>query len=622
MAKLPSSNLSNYQVAKAIGVGSLNVTTLCQSDKISKWSEFKPVHRANYFGVKTAEMMAEARYGLIYPQIDVVASGNNCVVQFPGGLVESESVMREKLVFRYEVYDSVEGTGQLDSKGNFYGKPSRYINISNDDGSETVIESPCHLDDFANYDHNSIAPFYSKNGMEAVPQYDESGMYLGTTYRLTINVRRPSDTYGGLTANTMVADYDRYPTDKLSDWKLCVVLYNRTGSQMLGVMQAVNSIYHEYYNVGETDTEFVFEMDESYINKLSRYLAKNQGLGQYAVIPLLAKSATMSTSNTVDSSKYEYYYPVFSGSKDENSFLPIERGAWWLTRTQVDGLILCGLSNNVNIIEGYESEGEKTLFTCSIVDENSVTTKYNVAYTYNAIDDNREYYGDKVVVSNYLYGASLIADTGMNELVATKKRKLVIGDYDPQASEFYFQKEITTSQAGSIRPLCCCKVMYEGVVRDGFLYLKFYGSSGATATTAKPASVSLELYTSGVGVTDTLVSLEQNLKSVTVQNIVDADDNIVGCQIDAYKINWSAFSDDYQSVVEDEDAVLTENGTITKETITLNIDEGVCPYLEPLTNNGEVILDSYIPSYLPSQSLLPKKFPYALVRFSVDGVEI
>lgn len=43
MAKLPSTNIDNYLVARTIGVGSSDVGTLCESDNINKNSRYKPI---------------------------------------------------------------------------------------------------------------------------------------------------------------------------------------------------------------------------------------------------------------------------------------------------------------------------------------------------------------------------------------------------------------------------------------------------------------------------------------------------------------------------------------------------------------------------------------------------
>jgi len=69
MAALPNTGITTSLVAKAIGVGSNDVGTLCSSTKINKWSKWKPISIAKVTGLTESDLQS-ANYGLSIPAAD------------------------------------------------------------------------------------------------------------------------------------------------------------------------------------------------------------------------------------------------------------------------------------------------------------------------------------------------------------------------------------------------------------------------------------------------------------------------------------------------------------------------------------------------------------------------
>lgn len=642
--KLPSTKISNYMVAKTIGVGSLSVRVLCRHKNINKWSKWKPfnrVVRASHAlnGLEFVKEVGEddlmdSRYGLQYPSMTAIPTSSDntyCDITFPVMLgAKTEDEARKATIFYYETIDG--GNAVVNADGQFYGKPNGVIRYTAN-SVEHEHYSPCRLSDFHDYDHAAKPPFYADGGLEEIPQYDENGSYLGINYRLTLKATRPSEDYGGLTPNDMKADFVNYPNDYLSDWYLGVLIYNRYGTEAYGIMKTVegaegrrNSLFYE---IGQNTTSFVFEMTYDYMNILANHLAG--GSGVYAVIPIIARQAAYGQKGniTVGNTILNDYYP--SLQYDNNSFLPIENGVWWFTRMAVDSLTLCGNPKNVNDMSYIDSSiSGLWRFVYGHLDAETNEEKFfPVSYTTNEVwadsmsSSNTNYYGNKALVYGYASGVTVYADSGMKDLVASSKRKITIGDYNTGA-KFYMQQEIELAQAGFVRPLFQCKIKTEEGILDGMMYLWFVASD---STKKAPANVHIQLTVPGLGYNGA-IAISQNLKSITLQNMVDGAGRIVGCQIDVYTIEAENGWDDFDAIVnviEDEDPAYIGKGYIAKTTFTYTaatpMSEGnfLYPYIDPVVSTGSAILDSHL---LPSMTNKILEVDYATVRFSVDGVEV
>ncbi len=130
MAALPTTGITTSKVAQAIGVGSNDVGTLCISNKINKWSKWKPIQSSKVTGLTLTDLQ-NANYGFTIP------------------VVESGALAYTELAYTW-----------------VYKKPT---------GGAT---SPYRLGDFRGYDHNAIRPFNI-----SIPSYLKEG---GTNNKVKI----------------------------------------------------------------------------------------------------------------------------------------------------------------------------------------------------------------------------------------------------------------------------------------------------------------------------------------------------------------------------------------------------------------------------------------------------
>lgn len=67
MAQLSSTNITTNIVGRAIGLGTSNVSKLCSSTKINKWSKWKPIGTAS--ATLDNSLIASLKSGLAVPSM-------------------------------------------------------------------------------------------------------------------------------------------------------------------------------------------------------------------------------------------------------------------------------------------------------------------------------------------------------------------------------------------------------------------------------------------------------------------------------------------------------------------------------------------------------------------------
>lgn len=198
MAKLPSNGISIALVRKTIGVTGKSVRAVCTSEKVNRWSRWKPMHLKNWLHELTEAKVYEGRFGFKwdYNRTLLGQYGANLVPTVftedyikPDGdatKVIEETVENVRLFKRW--WNETVPTKNDFNGSNDYGRPTGEAALSN--------YSPARLSDFANYDHASKPIIYSEKGL----------VKTDDGYTITLKISRPSDTYGGITPNDFQPD--------------------------------------------------------------------------------------------------------------------------------------------------------------------------------------------------------------------------------------------------------------------------------------------------------------------------------------------------------------------------------------------------------------------------------
>ena len=197
MAALPLTGITTSMVASAIGEGSNDVGTLCKSNKINKWSKWKPIHVTQVTGITEAILKSNG-FGLYFN------SSNNI--------------------------NNILGTGTFT-----YTKPTGTQN------------SPFRLGDFRNYDHNAVMPIATEISTTGVAYDIKKGdAYYGNQNYLTYfncRVTPPSLTSIGFD--------ELYPIAATTPLYLGVHLTNGTNKYWCTQPDSLQS-QNDQYNLGVT----------------------------------------------------------------------------------------------------------------------------------------------------------------------------------------------------------------------------------------------------------------------------------------------------------------------------------------------------------------------------------
>lgn len=455
MAKIRATGINEPLICQTIGVVSGDNGTLCTSENIRMWSYRKPFNRVpqggyedKYVGFMTEEDFAYSHYGLRYIPISkgeyqgalssLAGYGYLTARISPGSYTEEE--LKAEYKYHYEVFKD-NGWGQIDANGVFYGKPSPRVdgkieyNIENNDGSTTHVSylSRARQSDFAEYDHASIAPIASAG---LVKNLDANGMLVD--YRLTLRVRRTTETYGGLTVDNWVPYYDIFNdlSDKANTWGLGVGLYDTFGFNLYTFFKLEGS-NNSFVTIGENSkneefTTYTFVMDAASFNKL---MAQHEW-GFFSVIPILVKNPTVGyTDNT------NMLDPVFEDIAN-NHMLMFHDCYWPLVQINERNVAWYGAETDAQGIQhriSHSIEGRNLYQNFSYTPDDGNTVRFPITYIpmpadaeeswyypYNPTDFDRTrklapYFGNKEFM---LRAADKLKDT-----VATNERTVLIGDY-------------------------------------------------------------------------------------------------------------------------------------------------------------------------------------------------
>ncbi len=196
--KLTASGITVAAVAKAIGKAGNDVGTLATSEKVNKWSRWKPVHLKNWFHPLTEAKVYEGRFGFKW-DYNRTLLGRYGATLVPTVFTEDyikpdgdatkvvEETLENVRLFKRWWYETVPTRNDFNGS-NDYGRPTGEIALSN--------YSPARLSDFANYDHAAKPIIYSERGLERT----DDG------YSITLKISRQADTYGGITPNDFQPD--------------------------------------------------------------------------------------------------------------------------------------------------------------------------------------------------------------------------------------------------------------------------------------------------------------------------------------------------------------------------------------------------------------------------------
>ncbi len=174
---LPNTGITTSMVAQAIGVGSNDVGTLCKSNKINKWSKWKPISLAEVTPI-TIDDLKNSNFGLNIPYFSSLGNINT---------EDSFLYVLKNKTFSWN-----------------YIKPS---------GGST---SPYRLGDFRNYNHSAVIPIVSSDSYSAFI-YNNS-----ISFDLDMSVVYPND-YNICLQDFKIGDVE------FIDFYLGVLLYNSNG---------------------------------------------------------------------------------------------------------------------------------------------------------------------------------------------------------------------------------------------------------------------------------------------------------------------------------------------------------------------------------------------------------
>ena len=601
-------------VARTIGVASGDLGTLCTSGHINKWSRYKPINRVartgdglQYVHPLTDIDFADSRYGLKYPTYHALQVGDNpawCTFHFDSllGDFNSEQESQENIKF---LYNNFEANLINPNDGLFYGKPFGKVTYLYNKISKTYY-SPYRLSDFDKYEHSSVAPLASA-GLQPIDVYKD-GIYAGTDYKITIEVKRATEGYNGLTVDSMISDYTNFPSETLSDWYLCVLIFDRFGGTCYGMFNCEGSS-DKYYKIGSSSTSFTFEAKSDYLRRLSNMFSNTEHFALLSIVPTIMRQNFASFDNNG-------FYPTFSykttdGKSLLNSFLPMERGVWWLNKININGLVLTGGAQN------YQVVGGRMYYTHTINDQQmNIEQTFKMSYTYTIYLQGEDYDAgaNRRIVPKYNLGYTLYVGDGLRELVTTNKRCITIGDYYKEDNK-YLQN---SSGKAFVRPLFRCKVLtYDGstkTVKDAMLMLRCLSNNAV--------NLYLRVYENGTWSNSdfyTIGANYSNLKSLKFYNIVDANDNITGVRIEYRTINWSAIT----STTAQADSS-TPNATveITEDSPLYESGNGevVFFYIPPTIAKDEEIINSTMPLAAPDGLSLSTTEETALIEVSTAGI--
>lgn len=574
MAKIRATGIDTPLIARTIGVASGDNGKLCTSNNIRMWSYRKPFNRVpqgdyedKYTGFMAEEDFAYSHYGLRYiPISKVVYQGPLSSLAGYGYLtadisagIYTEEELKAKYKYHYEVFKD-NGWGQIDANGVFYGKPSNKAdgkieyNIENNDGSTTHVSyvSRARQSDFAEYDHASIAPIASAG---LVKNLDANGMLVD--YRLTLRVRRTTETYGGLTVDNWVPYYDIFNdlSDKANKWGLGVGLYDTFGFNLYTFFKLEGS-NNSFVTIGansknEEFTTYTFVMDAASFGKVMN----QHEWGFFSVIPILVKNPTVGyTDNT------NMLNPVFKDIANNHmlmfhdcywQFVQInERNvAWYGAEKDAQGTL-----HNIS----HSVEGRTLYQNFSYTPDDGTTVRFPITYIpmpagaeeswyypVNPTDFDRTrkfapYFGNKEFM---LRAADKLKDT-----VTTNERTVLIGDY--YKNTLYLTPSWQAYEQGKMLylPLIDVKVKvrysWDEYVVDGHIALVRHPilKNGVHQDKNHICLIFNHPYgDNGKDVTSIYeIPTNRNLKTLVFQNIVNEETNeIEGMCIRGIEMVWS-----------------------------------------------------------------------------------
>lgn len=618
MAKIRATGIDGLLISQTIGVASSDNGKLCTSENIRMWSYRKPFNRVpqngfedKYTGFMAEEDFAYSHYGLRYipiskgvyqgPLSSLAGYGYLTAGISPGIYTEEE--LKAKYKYHYEVFKD-NGWGQIDAKGVFYGKPSPRAdgkieyNIENNDGSTTHVSyvSRARQSDFAEYDHASIAPIASAG---LVKNLDANGMLVD--YRLTLRVRRTTETYGGLTVDNWIPYYDIFNdlSDKANKWGLGVGLYDTFGFNLYTFFKLEGS-NNSFVTIGansknEEFTTYTFVMDAASFNKLMT----QHEWGFFSVIPILVKNPTVGYTDTTN-----MLNPVFANIAN-NHMLMFHDCYWPLVQINERNVAWYGAETDAQGIQhriSHSIEGRNLYQNFSYTPDDGNTVRFPITYIpmpadaeeswyypYNPTDFDRTrkfapYFGNKEFM---LRAADKLKDT-----VTTNERTVLIGDY--YKNTLYLTPSWQAYEQGKMLylPLIDVKVKvrysWDEYVVDGHIALVRHPilKNGVHQNKNHICLIFNHPYgDNGKDVTSIYeIPTNRNLKTLVFQNIVNEETNeIEGMCIRGIEMVWSDWNANY---------VAKDNVEEVMYFWVRNINDGAS--LDPYYGSASVI--PYIPT--------------------------
>lgn len=618
MAKIRATGINEPLICQTIGVVSGDNGTLCTSENIRMWSYRKPFNRVpqdgyedKYVGFMTEEDFAYSHYGLRYIPISKgeyqgalssLAGYGYLTASISAGIYTEEELKAE-YKYHYEVFKD-NGWGQIDANGVFYGKPSPRVdgkieyNIENNDGSTTHVSyvSRARQSDFAEYDHASIAPIASAG---LVKNLDANGMLVD--YRLTLRVRRTTETYGGLTVDNWVPYYDIFNdlSDKANTWGLGVGLYDTFGFNLYTFFKLEGS-NNSFVTIGansknEEFTTYTFVMDAASFNKLMN----QHEWGFFSVIPILVKNPTVGYTDTTNKLN-----PVFANIANNHMLMfhdcywPLvqinERNVAWYGAEEDEQGILHRISHSIegrNLYQNFSytpDDGNTVRFPITYIPM-PAGAEESWYYPYNPTDFDRTrkfapYFGNKEFM---LRAADKLKDT-----VTTNERTVLIGDY--YKNTLYLTPSWQAYEQGKMLylPLIDVKVKvrysWDEYVVDGHIALVRHPilKNGVHQNKNHICLIFNHPYgDNGKDVTSIYeIPTNRNLKTLVFQNIVNEETNeIEGMCIRGIEMVWSDWNANY---------VAKDNVEEVMYFWVRNINDGAS--LDPYYGSASVI--PYIPT--------------------------
>lgn len=529
-------DVSNYEIASAIGAGSLDIGTLCTHENVNKWSRIKPLalmsdddtpnelEESDFRGYK--EGVYSKPYGL-FPKQGTIGQYDFGGIDFTK---EEEADMKAETEWEYSQPKA------LDDR------------VVNGEGREIYAREP----DFCGYDHNADPPI-------KVEWLEENNGVKGVYAKVTLNVNNDA-TYGGvkmsdfMDVNTSTGGFfvsmlcisnkdvhvpelnaDRYRY-AFGYSGMSVTLKDSSPSAIIGMHNGMLSpLDGETYN-------FVVVVNNYAVPAYDVYA--NDGWTEWRVLD---------------------YYPKITNYAAISKSIILENGVMRKSINDITGTTLFMTGKNVKYSEVYN--------------ELNVTESASRGFTFT--DNASGGYGVSVKVT---------------EAITSKKRVLVMksAEYGGPNSDYSYFNYIQVAGGDAtgggdkkgIKPLLTDLPM-TGTTNRASFYLNFQSSNLVTFE-FQVTSANGNILKSGSPMSTTYDCVDNAIKGVIFENILDTKKNVTGLKVTIFKGEFSS---------------TLETGFTSVSTIPSD-DDGNQPYL-PSSEGVDNSIANYGSFHIALPSVLP-----------------